>query len=45
MANCNNCIFFESRKKKDLYMWVSRCPTGPSIKFHVENSKAFFVVL
>lgn len=21
MKNCNNCIFFEARKKQDLYMW------------------------
>lgn len=37
LKNCNNCIFFESRKHKDLYMWVSKVPTGPSIKFCVEN--------
>jgi len=37
MQDCNNCIFLEARKKKDLYMWVSRCPTGPSAKFLVQN--------
>lgn len=37
MKNCNNCIFFESRKKKDLYMWLARAPEGPSIKFLVQN--------
>ena len=21
MKNCNNCIYFEMRKKQDLYMW------------------------
>ncbi len=34
---CNNCIFFEARKTKDLYMWISKTPEGPSVKFHVLN--------
>jgi len=38
LANCNNCIFFETRKHSDLYIWYSRTPNGPSIKTHVENS-------
>ena len=25
------------RKKKDLYLWASKTPSGPSIKFHVVN--------
>ena len=33
----NNCIFFEARKRKDLYMWVSKAPNGPSAKFQVQN--------
>jgi len=37
MKNCNNCLFFEARKFKDLYMWAARAPTGPSIKFLVQN--------
>lgn len=37
MKNCNNCIFLEARKKKDLYMWVSKAPEGPSVKFLVQN--------
>jgi ribosome biogenesis protein BRX1 len=37
MKDCNNCIFLEARKKKDLYMWVSRTPDGPSAKFLVQN--------
>ncbi|KAJ3103444.1 Ribosome biogenesis protein brx1 [Phlyctochytrium planicorne] len=36
-SNCNNCIFFEVRKHKDLYMWVSKTPSGPSVRFHVQN--------
>jgi len=37
MKSCNNVIFFEARKHKDLYMWLSRCPGGPTIKFLVTN--------
>ncbi|CAI2180045.1 19957_t:CDS:2 [Funneliformis geosporum] len=37
LNNCNNCVFFEVRKHKDLYMWTSKTPNGPSIKFHVQN--------
>lgn len=37
MKNCNKCVYFEARRKKDLYMWVSDVPDGPSAKFLVEN--------
>ena len=37
MKNANNCIFLEARKRKDLYMWVSKAPNGPSAKFQVQN--------
>lgn len=37
LKSCNNTIFFEARKHKDLYLWISRCPQGPSIKFLVQN--------
>jgi ribosome biogenesis protein BRX1 len=37
LYNCNNVLFFEARKGKDLYAWVSRPPNGPTIKFHVQN--------
>lgn len=37
MKNCNKCIFFENRKRQDLYMWLSNAPNGPSAKFLVEN--------
>ncbi|XP_076441314.1 ribosome biogenesis protein BRX1 homolog isoform X1 [Babylonia areolata] len=37
MKNCNKCIFFECKKKEDLYMWISNVPRGPSVKFLVEN--------
>uniref|UniRef100_A0A1A8H4I0 Ribosome biogenesis protein BRX1 homolog n=1 Tax=Nothobranchius korthausae TaxID=1143690 RepID=A0A1A8H4I0_9TELE len=37
MKNCNKCLFFEAKKKQDLYMWISNCPHGPSAKFLVQN--------
>uniref|UniRef100_A0A3Q3VL32 Ribosome biogenesis protein BRX1 homolog n=1 Tax=Mola mola TaxID=94237 RepID=A0A3Q3VL32_MOLML len=37
MKNCNKCIFFEAKKKQDLYMWISNSPHGPSAKFLVQN--------
>lgn len=39
MKNCNKCVYFENRKKKDLYMWVANVPHGPSVKFLVLNGK------
>ncbi|OQV15962.1 Ribosome biogenesis protein BRX1-like protein [Hypsibius exemplaris] len=37
MKNCNLTLYFEARKKKDLYMWLAKTPDGPSAKFLVEN--------
>ncbi|KAG0309799.1 Ribosome biogenesis protein brx1 [Dissophora globulifera] len=37
LNNCNNCVFFEVRKRQDLYMWISKTPNGPSMKFHIQN--------
>ncbi|KAJ4925791.1 ribosome biogenesis protein BRX1 homolog [Gymnodraco acuticeps] len=37
IKNCNKCIFFEAKKKQDLYMWVANSPHGPSAKFLVQN--------
>ncbi|XP_071322324.1 ribosome biogenesis protein BRX1 homolog [Trachinotus anak] len=37
IKNCNKCLFFEAKKKQDLYMWISNCPHGPSAKFLVQN--------
>jgi ribosome biogenesis protein BRX1 len=35
--SCNNCLYFESRKHQDLYLWMMKSPEGPSIKFVVQN--------
>ncbi|KAL1230113.1 Ribosome biogenesis protein [Trichinella spiralis] len=37
MKNCSKCLFFESRKKKDVYLWAVNTPRGPSAKFLVKN--------
>jgi len=37
LKSCNGCLFFEVRKKKDLYLWAARTPNGPSLKFLVSN--------
>jgi len=35
--SCNNIMFFEQRKQKDLFMWMAKSPVGPSAKFMVTN--------
>lgn len=37
MKGCNNVIFFETRKHKDLYIWMAKTPNGPTVKFHCTN--------
>jgi ribosome biogenesis protein BRX1 len=37
MKGCKSCLYFETRKKRDLFMWMALTPNGPSIKFHVLN--------
>uniref|UniRef100_T1GVJ1 Ribosome biogenesis protein BRX1 homolog n=1 Tax=Megaselia scalaris TaxID=36166 RepID=T1GVJ1_MEGSC len=37
MKHCNKALLFEGRRKRDLYMWLANCPSGPSVKFLVEN--------
>jgi hypothetical protein len=34
----NNVMFAEARKNKDLYLWMSKVPNGPTVKMHVQNS-------
>ncbi|KAH1261127.1 Ribosome biogenesis protein BRX1 1 [Glycine max] len=33
LKNCSSCLFL--RKQKDLYLWIAKCPNGPSVKFLV----------
>ncbi|EON69599.1 hypothetical protein W97_08859 [Coniosporium apollinis CBS 100218] len=37
LYNCNNVFFFEARKGKDLYVWMSKAPNGPTVKMHLQN--------
>ncbi|KAL8992243.1 MAG: hypothetical protein Q9188_007634, partial [Gyalolechia gomerana] len=37
LYNCNNVLFFEARKGKDLYIWMSKAPNGPTLKCHLQN--------
>ncbi|OIW25823.1 Brix-domain-containing protein [Coniochaeta ligniaria NRRL 30616] len=37
LYNCNNVFFFEARKGKDLYVWLSKVPNGPTVKMHLQN--------
>jgi ribosome biogenesis protein BRX1 len=37
MKGCSTTLFFEVRKKRDLFLWLAHSPSGPSIKFHVVN--------
>ena len=37
MQGCTSVLFFEARKKKDLYVWLAKAPEGPSVKFYVTN--------
>ncbi|KAK4569982.1 Ribosome biogenesis protein brx1 [Recurvomyces mirabilis] len=37
LYNTNNILFFEARKAKDLYLWLSKPPNGPTLKFHCQN--------
>lgn len=37
LYNCNNVMFFEARKGKDLYVWMAKVPNGPTVKMHMQN--------
>ena len=36
LKNCQNCIFFE-QKKQELFVWISKFPEGPSVKFKLSE--------
>eukprot|EP01084_Bolivina_argentea_P016154 30253_1 len=37
LKSCENVIFFDCRKKSDLYLWIGSTPDGPCVKFHAMN--------
>jgi len=42
IKNCNKCIFLVGKKKRDVYMWISNVPHGPSALFHMEYCKLLY---
>ena len=42
MKNCNKCVLFESRRKRDLYLWMANVARGPSAKFQVHRQLTKF---
>ena len=37
VKSCDMALFFDVRKRRDLYVWLARTPNGPSVKFHAVN--------
>eukprot|EP00753_Platysulcus_tardus_P000639 PLAT10609.1.p2 GENE.PLAT10609.1~~PLAT10609.1.p2 ORF type:complete len:434 (-),score=200.51 PLAT10609.1:107-1309(-) len=37
MKGCQHTVFFETRRRKELYLWLARMPAGPSVRFQVQN--------
>ena len=45
MRSCNNFIYFEAHKRRNLYMWLGKAPNGPSYKFFISNSKYLYKIV
>lgn len=37
LNGCNHVLFFETRKPQELFLWAAKSPSGPSVRFHVQN--------
>ena len=37
LNGCTHCLYFEARKPQELFLWMAKCPGGPSARFHVQN--------
>ena len=37
MKNCSKVLYFEGRKKKDLFLTVADVDEGPTVRFNVEG--------
>ncbi|CAI7908590.1 unnamed protein product [Closterium sp. NIES-54] len=44
LRGCSLCLFFEMRKQRDLYLWLSKGPSGPSVKFLISVGMARLVM-
>lgn len=40
LQGCSSAMFFEARKRKDCYLWLSKVPSGPTAKFLIVNGAA-----
>ncbi|SPO26249.1 related to BRX1 - Essential nucleolar protein required for biogenesis of the 60S ribosomal subunit [Ustilago trichophora] len=45
LNNCNNALYFEARKREDLYLWASKTPNGPSAKFQEFDEKPHWTLI
>lgn len=37
LQGATSVMFFEARKRQDLYVWLAKVPTGPTIRFYCQN--------
>lgn len=37
LENCGSAMYFETRKHKDMFLWLAKTPSGPSVKFALLN--------
>jgi ribosome biogenesis protein BRX1 len=44
MKNCEKCLLFEGRKKKDIYLWAANIARGPSVKFEVTRFRYQYLI-
>jgi ribosome biogenesis protein BRX1 len=37
LNGCSYVLYFEARKPQELFIWAAKSPSGPSVRFHVQN--------
>lgn len=37
LNGCSHIMFFEAKKPQELFIWLSKSASGPSIRFHIQN--------
>lgn len=45
LNDCNRVLFFEARRKEDLYLWIANIGSSPTLKFYVSNSMEFYLII
>ncbi|CAL9202006.1 unnamed protein product [Musa hybrid cultivar] len=43
LRNCSSWLFFDCRKQKDLYRWMVKCPSGPSVNLLWTSKNLLFL--